>query len=173
MIFKPKSEHELATDDLFPAGQYDFEVRNADEAVSKTSGADMIKLELYVFRPDGERRIVYDYLVGTEGGQRKIRGFSAAVGLLAQYEKGELLAVDMVQRTGQLKLRVETDKTGQFPDKNSVADYLKPKAAPASVAQPVSRSLRPSPAAEARKPVPAGAGGGDLDDEIPFGPCWQ
>jgi hypothetical protein len=165
MIFKPKTEHELATDDLWAPGQYDFEVREADETISKTSGADMIKLTLYVFRPDGERRTVFDYLVGTEGGQRKVRSFAQAVGLLAQYEKGELLAIDMVQRTGQLKLRVEQDKSGQFPDKNSVADYLKPKAAPASVAQPVSRSLRP--AVEARKPVPAGAGN-DLDDAIPF-----
>ena len=73
------------------------------------------------------------------------------------------MADEMIGRTGRCKLNVQKDKTGQYPDKNGIADYLKSKTPNAA----------PKPAA-ARQKMAAGAGmGADLDDEVPFSACWQ
>ena len=152
MRFAPKSENELASANLWGPGEYDFEVNAAEEATS-AKGNDMVKLTVWVFNHEGQRRTVFDYLVDTEGGAYKIRHFAEATGLLPQYERGELLADDMAGRTGRCKLTVQKDKSGQYPDKNGIGDYLKPKA-----------GARPLSAPAQRKPVPAG----DIDDDIPF-----
>lgn len=154
MRFDPKTEEELAAADLWPAGEYDFEVAEAEEQTSK-SGNDMVKLTVHVFDAEGRRRTVFDYLVGTEKAQFKVRHFADAVGLIEQYNLGELLAEDIVGRTGRCKLNIKKDKSGQYPDQNAIADYLPPKKAA------VRLGVKPAPT----RPAPTAA---DLDDDIPF-----
>ena len=152
MRFTPKSEKELASDGLWPAGTYDFEVIESDEATS-ASGNDMVKLKIFVFNDEGAKRTVFDYLVGTESAQFKVRGFAAAVGLLEEYESGEMDAVEMQGRTGKCKLTIQKDKSGAYPDKNGIASYV---AEPVTVGSVEKKTVR-------AKTKPA-----DLDDEIPF-----
>lgn len=165
MRFSPKSEAELSAGGLWPAGDYSFEVAAAEDTVSKASGADMVKLTLHIFDNTGSKKTVWDYLVGSEASQFKVRGFAVATGLLAQYEAGELEAIDMEGRTGRCKIVQQIDRTGAFPDKNSVANYLKPDEASAvEPPKPVRKGSNVSPRA---KTVPAGEGT-DLNDDIPF-----
>lgn len=147
MKFQPKTEQEVASSDLIQPGTYDFEVAEAEEKTS-ASGNDMIAMKVWIFPTEGGRRTVFDYLVGTEKAQFKVRHFAAAVGMIAEYERGELAALDIQGQTGKCKVVITKDKSGQYPDKNSIADYL-PMAANAA-------------------PVRREKVGADLDDSIPF-----
>ena len=44
MRFEPKSKEELASNGLLQPGEYDFEISTAEDAVSKSSGNEMINL---------------------------------------------------------------------------------------------------------------------------------
>ena len=146
----------------WPAGDYDFEVHDASEELSKASGREQIKLTLYVFNEDGNKRTVFDYLGSDEKSAWKVRHFCEAIGLLDDYESGELDVRDIEGKTGRCKLRVKSAQ-GNFPAGNQVGDYLgthsaAPKAARSSSPPP----SRPAPTARQRVPVD------DLDDSIPF-----
>lgn len=142
----------------WPAGDYDFIVNEAEEQTSN-SGNDMIKLTLHVMSRDNKRRTVFDYLVNTDGGQWKIRHFAASVGMLRQYETGNLDCMDMLTRPGKCKLGIKR-ATADYPANNRIEDYL-PQNGGAS-AMPA--TTRPVTAPRAQVKAPAG----DLDDEIPF-----
>lgn len=123
MRFQPKTENEVAAAGLFPKGTYDFEIAEANDKQSK-AGNDMTELLVRIFDTDGKSKKVFDYLVDTEGGAYKIRHFAEATGMLPEYEKGELLAYQMVGKTGRCEVGIQKDKTGQYPDKNAVFDYI-------------------------------------------------
>ena len=142
--FTPKSEDDLKQFDLLPAGEYDFEVLAAEHAVSKTSGAPMIKLKLGVYRPNGSQQFVWDYLVGAM--EAKLRHFCDTTGLLGKYQSGSLTPEDCNGRSGKLKLAVEQDKNGKYPHKNVAKDYVCRKA----------------------KPLTPPANEGPAEDDVPF-----
>ena len=148
MRVQPRTEKEIAEANLWPAGVYNFEIIEADEAASK-KGNDMIAMRVRLFREDGTTQTVNDYLVDTLSTAYKVRHCAAASGLIVQYEKGELLARDMIGKTGRCKVSVQKDTSGQYPDKNSITDYVK---APEGLAGRVNTAPPPN----------------DLDDEIPF-----
>lgn len=149
-----EEEAEAQSSNLIAPGTYDYEVRDASEETS-AAGNEMIKLEVSIFTPDGSRRMVFDYLVGSEKAAWKCRHFAASCGLLEQYEKGLLIAPEIIGRTGKCVIATQPARD-QYPPKNTIRDYVKAPGA-AEPARPPS----------ARKPVHAGAGS-DLDDEIPF-----
>lgn len=142
MQFKPKSEKEISEENLLPNGEYDFEVTAALDAKS-ASGNEMIKLQLNVFDDNGNLRIIFDYLL--ESMAFKLRHAADACGVIDKYESGSLVADDFMGKTGRLKLAIQKDKTGDYPDKNTVRDYIK---------------------REAEGVIPAGLPA--LDDTIPF-----
>lgn len=144
MKFAPKSEKEIAEENLIKPGFYDFEVVDATEKTSK-SGNEMIELKLNVFDGDSPR-IVIDYLL--ESMAFKLRHAADACGLLPNYEAGSLLADDFKGKSGKLKIKIDKDKSGQYADKNGVGDYVKREA----TAIPDGRPVAPA----------------DLDDSIPF-----
>lgn len=144
MRFQPKTEKEVAEAGLWKAGLYDFEIAEAAEKIS-AKGNDMIELKIRVYDADGNWRGVFDWLVDTEGGAFKTRHFADCTGMLAEYEKGELRAEDLVSKTGRCKLVIKKDKSGEYPDKNAIADYIKPGTGE------VTKAADP-----------------DLDDSIPF-----
>lgn len=119
LAFKPKTESELST--VAPAGQYEFQVLEAEDRESK-SGNPMIYLKLGVFNGDAMRWHISDYLVTAM--EAKLRHFADTAGLLARYESGQLAAQDCVGRAGRVKLGIEQDKDGKYPDKNVVKDYV-------------------------------------------------
>ena len=147
MQFTPKTEKQINEDSLLPDGIYDFEVTFAADDVSKASQNEMIHLKLNVFDEDGKSRLIHDYIVASM--EMKLRRAAYACGLGEKYEDGELHASDFEDCTGQVKVKKQADKTGQYPDKNVIADYI---------VEAVGAKAMPKPA---RQSI-------ELDDEIPF-----
>lgn len=121
MKVTPKTDDEIARENLLEPGVYDFEVVNAFEKVSK-SGNEMIELKLKVFTDTGGTRVINDYLLDAVA--YKVKHFAECVGLLDAYNEGLLTAADCAGRAGKLNLKIQKDKNGQFPDRNGVADYV-------------------------------------------------
>jgi hypothetical protein len=129
-------------------------VYDASEETS-AAGNEQIKLTLHVFNTEGKRRTVFDYLVSMESVAYKIRHFAEATGIVAQYEKGDLMPSEIVQRTGRLKLRIKKGTNG-YPDQNAVQDYIK---AGERIHVP---NVAPRPSSRVKSLA------SELDDEIPF-----
>lgn len=161
MKFTPTTEEqqERRTFEPFPAGEYDYTVEEAADETSK-AGKPMIHITLFVYNAEGHKRVVHDYLLASAAW--KIKQFAASAGLLDRYDSGEIEAYEMVGKTGRLKLKIESSE--QYGDQNKVAFYIAAK--PAGTGY----TGRPAPA-----PVASGKSqaGSDLNDEIPFLPCWQ
>lgn len=152
MKFTPKTEKEIAEENLWPEGIYSFQVAKGEDAVSK-SGNEMIVLKLNVYNDDGGYKIVDDYLL--ESMPFKLRHAAEAMGLLDYYENGELHGYLFEGKTGKVKLYVQKSKDPQYADKNAVKDYVVDEESAAQSA--------PKPSAAAAAMAMAMS-----DDEIPF-----
>jgi hypothetical protein len=162
-INEPKSAEEIKAESNFPIwapGIVDFEIRAAEETISK-NGNDMIKLTVDVYNSEGKKQTIFDYLL--ESMAYKLRHCADACGLTAQYESGSLDAIEFEGKSGKCKINIQKDKSGQYPDKNGIADYL------------VDDAPKPALRSAPRAPVGAGAGSwmADMDDDIPFSPCMD
>jgi len=155
MRVTPLSEKEAdeQSSNLWSDGDYDFQVKSAEEKES-SSGNDMFALEVWIFDSDGNRKMLFDYLVNAEKSAWKIRHFAASCGLLRSYENGTLEEGEMIDRVGRCTIGTQAAKDG-YPAKNVIRGYI--KASGTSESQPV-----------ARTPTRAKAPAVDLDDEIPF-----
>jgi hypothetical protein len=124
MQFKPKTEQELKDElalNLLPKGDYDFEVLDATDTLSK-AGNEMIKLKLRVYDKQGKGVIVFDYLL--ESMAYKFKHFCDTVGLSSQYEAGKVIGEECIGKAGVLEIIIQEDKTGQYGPRNSVKDYV-------------------------------------------------
>ena len=121
MQFDPHTEKEIAEAKLWPKGVYTFEITEACEKVSQSSGNPMIQLKIKLSDGNGKVRTISDYLTAGQAG--KLRHAAAATGLLDRYETGSLTDRDFLGKRGKLKLGIEKGKDG-YPDKNTVIDYL-------------------------------------------------
>lgn len=121
MNFKPKSDADLSTGNLLPKGEYDFEVINAVDKVSKANN-EMIELKLLIYIDGTPARQVFDYLM--ESVAYKLKHFCYAVGLAKKYDDGTITAFDCNGVSGRCKIGIKQDKTGQYPPNNNVTDYL-------------------------------------------------
>jgi hypothetical protein len=162
MQFKAKTEEELKAELVMPEGEYDFEVIEAADTVSK-KGNDMITVKLKVFAPDGGFRLVTDYLM--EKMAFKLRHFCETTGMIDRYDAGDLMARHCEGRTGRVLIQVEPEQRGKdrdgndktFPPKNSVGDYAKPAAGSGEAS------------GKYRKANVAGVAASDMaEDEVPF-----
>ncbi len=149
MRFTPKTDQEIAEQNLIPKGVYHFEVLEASNQISK-SGNEMIKLKLKVWTHDGKERVMFDYLL--EAFAKKIKHFCEITGQLDKYETGCLFPEDCIFKMGKVEVGVEVgkpnDKGGMYPDKNTILDYIKSEADAA-------------PATDKKADVP-------FDDDVPF-----
>jgi hypothetical protein len=122
MRFVPKTAQEIESANLLDPGLYDFEVMEAEDKVSK-AGNDMVALGLRIEDHEGRGHKILDWLVSTDGGAYKVRHFAESVGLLAEYEKGDMPAGYMIGKTGRCKITIKA-ATAEFGAKNAVADYV-------------------------------------------------
>ena len=123
MKFAPKTEKEIASAGLWDKGTYAFEILEATDDLSKSSGKEMIKLKVKIFKDNGASQNVFDYLL-PDSMEYKLRHIAEACGLLADYEKGDLEAYQFVGKSGYAKVGISKDKTGAYPDKNQINDYV-------------------------------------------------
>jgi hypothetical protein len=113
----PKSYH-------LPAGDYSVTILEASETVSRSTGADMIKLTLEAEAADGATSTLFDYLVASASCAWKIDTFRIALGqTIAPGEPVELDASDLPGRTLRARLKVE-DYNGR--SNNKIDAWLAP-----------------------------------------------
>jgi hypothetical protein len=143
MKITPKTEEEIAAMNLWPEGEYGFEVLEqatlgqdthyTQDTKSKvkangSGGNDMIKLVVNVYNPEGQSRVVMDYLL--EALPRKLRNACYGIGIGDKYEGGEFSAADFIGKKGNLKLKIEKggpredNPNEKYADKNTIADYV-------------------------------------------------
>jgi len=122
MDFKPRSETEILESMLWPRGDYAFEIIAAKEKTS-SKGKQMIEVHLRITDGKGRSRAVRDYLLPEMA--LKFKHALDACGLVREYRTGRLRDTDLIGKSGRLRLRIEKDRTKQYPDKNVVADYMR------------------------------------------------
>ncbi len=124
--FTPRKDEELSN--LLEEGEGQFEVIKAIKKESK-SGNPMISLVLKCWDAKGNQGNIFEYLILNDNvfSMRKIKHFCYSVGLEQKYESGELNAYECENKSGNLIIGIQKDKTGKYPDKNSVYDFLKKK----------------------------------------------
>jgi hypothetical protein len=121
MKFNPKSKEEAMSAGLLPKGNYPFVVKNATEEVSK-SGNSMVKLILCVWDENGREHTLFDYLM--ESIEYKLHHFCYAIGLEDISLTGEFDCHRVIGTQGVCKIYIKEDKTGEYPPKNAIADYV-------------------------------------------------
>lgn len=156
MQFQPKTEEEIASEFVFPEGDYDFEVIASRDEISK-AGNDMIALEIRCFNGDDQTN-VRDWLL--EKMAFKLRHFCATAGLMDEYESGILEAMHCLGRSGRVTLKVE--KNPDYPDKNVVKDYVKPEDAANKELQQQSSGVPAQQTKAANEHAAASYGDGDM-----------
>ena len=162
MKFQPKTEHEIKMASLREPGVYDFTVNDASDEISK-KGADMIKVTLGVFDANGHEFTLTDYLM--EAMAFKLRHFSYAAGLGDAYEAGTLLASNMIGKSGKVKIVIKEDKTGAYPPKNEVKDYVVPDEKAGAQQDPMRKLEELGREHAPRRPVPSAV---NDDSQPPF-----
>lgn len=126
MKVTPRTEEEIRTMMIWPDGEYSFEILNADEKISKSSGKDMLEILFKVYNNDGKSKLITDYLLDNDDPRMsfKLRHLCNCVGLLESYNKGQLEAIQFIGKSGKAILKTQKDKFGNYPDKNVIKDYI-------------------------------------------------
>jgi hypothetical protein len=101
-----------------PDGEYPFEVTDAEEKESASSGNDMIALTLKI-QGGGT---VYDYLTATDGSTWKLDNFRASIG--DEVKPGVAVDVDPDRFIGRKGTCILYTDIYQGKKKNKVADYV-------------------------------------------------
>lgn len=159
MKFQPKSDEQLAKEEqartLWEKGIYSYEIISHVKFGSNTiqtcdtvskKGNDMLVLVVKLFNDDGRESVVVDYITGDMG--FKFKHVAYANGLGAQYDAGELNAIDFVGKCGKAKVGIskgkpKDDGSGNYPDKNCINDYLVDDGSEASVNGVVAKAATP------------------------------
>jgi len=156
MQFTPKTDEEIkqaekerAEKSLWPKGEYDFEIQDATDEISK-NGNEMIKLVIKAYNNEGKSQLLFDYLLASI--DYKLRHACYGMGLGEYYEDGNLNAQDFIGKTGKVLLDIQPAKDS-YPAKNVVKDYV------------VSDAAKPAPAKPAK---PQNVVDANLNDSIPF-----
>lgn len=129
MNFTPKTEDELNTFEVFPKGEYDFDVVKAADKIS-SNGNPMIEISISIYAQDGRKNNVFDYLL--EIVAYKLKHFCEAVGLSKEYQAGTLTADMCLNRAGKCIIGIQPKK-GEYAEKNIVKDYIPLDAAAAAL----------------------------------------
>lgn len=123
MRFTPKTENEVSR--IFEKGDYRFKVIDAFEKNDK-NGNPMLVIKLNVFHNNipGKTNIVDCFLTENPNFEFLIRHFAYSVGLDKSYEEGVLNPHECKDKSGIVKLGIQIDKEGKYPDKNIAIDFV-------------------------------------------------
>ena len=117
--FNPK-EAEDKTFICLPAGEYEAEIVNAENKVSKSSGKPMIELQMNCHATDGNTVRVFDYIVNPSS-LWKLKSICRCCGM--DFNEGKIDEQLLVGRRMSVKLKVRP-ATDKYSEKNEVFAYL-------------------------------------------------
>lgn len=144
MTFTPKSEEQLAEENLLEKGTYDFTVMEATDQQAKKDGTPMIKLKLNLFTTNGSYHI-YTYLHPSM--EFLIRHFCATTNIMKVYESGKLDARACNDRSGRVIIGIEKAKDG-YAAKNKVVDFDVPVATEPNPVKPTNAKAKEEPGSD-------------------------
>ena len=123
MNHKPMTDEEIAIGNLIPDGSTCFaEVLEATDHTSN-AGKESIKLKLQIWEGEIRKGIVFVYLTPAFAMLYK----HACFAMLTQeiYESGTIAADNYVGKSCDVVIGVHKDKSGTFPPKNVIKDFVK------------------------------------------------
>lgn len=139
MNYKPSTANEVREKMLIPAGEYDYEIIEAKEMMSKgnpekgTKPRPMLLVKHLVYY--GESTRYSDrYFMLDDDSFGALRNLCEATGLLKKYEDNTLQPDDLEGKCGRLKLKIAHNKF-KDEDENKITKYIVPKAE-STTAQP-------------------------------------
>jgi len=122
MMFEYNPKEIKSEYSVLPHGQYESEIVEASEAVSK-AGNDMIKLVLCVYGNDGEQVRVYDYIVNPNG-IKKLKSICRYCDIAFDGILDEQL---LVGKRMLVETRVDPQRTVDgktYSERNSIVKYV-------------------------------------------------
>lgn len=127
----------------WPEADYDAELLQVLDKVSKTSGNDMQEWKVKVMNDDGKSMTISDYFC-PPGGTFKLKQLAKALGKEQEFNAETFQADDHEGAQFKVHLVIE-EGDGGYPDKNKIQKYLSAKAAPAqpSIKQQVQALRQP------------------------------
>lgn len=180
MQYTPKTQEEIAAMRLKPEGAYAFDIADAKDGVSKSSGKEMIVLDVNLYDASGSIFQIRDWLVpGTSFGDKKIFEACRCMGLSSKYATGQINAEDFLGRSGWAKVKIgkpqaKKDGSGSFPAKNEIAWYLEaePKKQATQPTDDQLANIAPTTGSTGGRPTHSPAGPADDDGgDVPFAPA--
>ena len=122
MNFKPKTDEEIQAAMLIPEGEKCF--AEVKESVDHTSqeGKESIKLKLAIWEDVSIRTYIFVYL--TPAFMLLFKHACIALIGKEKYESGNIQAHDFEDKSCDVIIGVKKDKTGKYPDKNIIKDFI-------------------------------------------------
>jgi len=117
--FNPK-EAEDKSFICLPAGEYEAEIVNAENKVSKSSGNPMIELQMNCHATEGNAVRVFDYIVNPSS-LWKLKSICRCCGM--DFNEGKIDEQLLVGKRMSVKLKVRP-ATDNYSEKNEVVAYL-------------------------------------------------
>ncbi len=153
--------------ELIPPGKYEAEITTARVGETKNGRGTMANLTWTIVKGDYEKRLVFqNILVRHESkdaerfGRQKFRDVCVACGVSGQITNLDVL----LYKPCLLTLIIRKDKTGEYPDKNEVANVL-PVVPGGNGSKPAAATVIKE--ATAVKPAFKAPADKSLNDEIP------
>lgn len=129
--YEPMTEEQIDKYGLLERGDYKFKVVSAKDGHSQKTGLPQIEAGLRVYAPDGNRAITIYLSTNGQYMLRMLRHFCESANLMEAYNAKKICAATILSSEGICSIDIEigkerTDgKSGNYPNKNVVTDYLK------------------------------------------------
>ncbi len=150
----------------WPEADYDAELIQVVDKVSKSSGNDMQEWKVKVHRGDGATKLISDYFV-PPGSTFKLKQLAGALNKMDDFNAGTFQADDYEGAGFKVHLTIEAGE-GSYEDKNKIQKYLSAESSPAprpapSIKQQIASRRQPVTADQALSSEPQ-----FKKDDIPF-----
>jgi hypothetical protein len=125
------SDEELGIESskILAEGEASFTVKSAQESISKSSGANQLKICLLVKDRLGDTTTVWEYLPGTRNMAWKIRQFLKSIGCGRFYnDKGMVEPIFLVNKTGNCIIKTRKSDNPEYKDKTIIDKYIEKEA---------------------------------------------
>lgn len=145
---------------VMPEGIYDAFIEKCEETTSKSSGKPMFKVGWKIVCGDTQRSLT-SYILLDKESIWKLKKLCKALDMEAEYATGKIEAGDLVGKSCEVEVVIQTDDSGQYDDKNEIKNFRM------GLGQPVTAA----PAASNKAPKVNGKAVEDLaipEEEVPF-----
>jgi hypothetical protein len=157
--FVPMNETDYHARNTWPTGWYPATIIDCLERLSKNDNL-MFETNFEIYNDDNKKIFVRAFIMADGKAAFQLRTAAEAFGVLDKYKDATLTEDDFKGRSGYVKLGVQVDKDGNYPDKNVITDYR--KTIPGKVTAESVAAAMPA------KKMTAKETAASISDDIPF-----